>query len=85
MYFFIKDDQMPTTRTMAVIDMKSRHSSRDLKILMKVLADYKIDLDHVLVCVTDNASNMVRFVSDLNEEQILIINHQYHLQLQAFN
>ena len=35
--------------------------------MFKVLDDYEVPLDHVLCCVTDNATNMVKLVTTMNE------------------
>ena len=37
-------------------------------IIDKVLKDYEIPLEKVLCCVTDNASNMVKLVTTMNED-----------------
>lgn len=58
---------VPVTKTLAVVDTLSHHSAHDLRqIILKKLEEFKISLDQVLVCVTDNASNMVKLVHDLN-------------------
>jgi hypothetical protein len=66
--YFSKTKKVPITSTLAVVDTQSRHSARELKdIIEKVLEDYKIPLANILCCVTDNASNMVKLVSTMNE------------------
>jgi hypothetical protein len=67
---------LPTTRTLAVIDTQSKHSASELKDMIKnVLDDYEIPLNHILCCVTDNASNMIKLVSSMNE-----VPYQYQCQ-----
>ena len=57
------------TRTLGVVDTLCEHGSKMLKeMIVKVLADYEIPLDHVVCCVTDNASNMIKLVELLNED-----------------
>ena len=57
------------TRTLGVVDTLCEHGSKMLKeMIVKVLADYEIPLDHVVCCVTDNASNMITLVELLNED-----------------
>ena len=66
--YISKSTKLPTTSTLAVVDTLSRHSARDLKtIIERILDEYGIPVDHILCCVTDNASNMVKLVSDMNE------------------
>jgi 3-methyladenine DNA glycosylase AlkC len=62
--------KLPTTCTLAVVDTKSKHTARELReILDTVLSDYDIPLGHILCCVTDNATNMVKLVSSMNDDQ----------------
>ena len=62
--------KLPTTCTLAVVDTKSKHTARELReILDTVLSDYDIPLGHILCCVTDNATNMVKLVSSMNNDQ----------------
>jgi hypothetical protein len=73
--YFCPMTKLPTTRTLAVIDTKSRHSAKELKEMIdSVLEDYKIPLSHILCCVTDNASNMVKLVSTMNEVPTVLHN-----------
>ena len=63
-----KAKKLPSTSTLAVVDTQSRHSARELKdIIETVLDDYEIPLSNILCCVTDNASNMVKLVTTMNE------------------
>lgn len=60
-----------TTRTLAVLDTESQHTAAELrKLLMKVLDNYEIPLDHILTGVTDNASNMVKLMDEMNKVSI---------------
>ena len=34
--------------------------------MIKVLQEFEVRVNNVLACITDNASNMVRLVKDLN-------------------
>ena len=64
---YINSDNEAVTKTIAVVDTKSQHTSLQLKtILEKVLAKYDLSWSSVISCVTDNASNMVRLVKDCN-------------------
>lgn len=66
---FIDKSDNPVTKTLALVDTKSRHTSRDLKaLLMKILDDFNISLSRVVCIVTDNASNNVKMMKDLNLE-----------------
>lgn len=66
---YVNKDKLPTTSTLKVVDTQSQHSAIELKnIIEKVLEDYEIPLEKVLCCVTDNASNMVKLVSTMNED-----------------
>ena len=63
---------MPVTRTLALLDTKAQHTATQLrKILLTVLEEYNINTSQVLACDTDNASNMVKLVKDLNKEDYL--------------
>ena len=68
--WFVDDQGLGVTRTLAVVDTKSRHTtSRELKeIIHIVLCDYNIPLANIICCVTDNATNMVKLVSMMNED-----------------
>ena len=54
-------------KTLCVRDTYSAHSSHYLRrMTVKVLEDFNIDTKNVLAVVTDNASNMVKMVEDMN-------------------
>jgi hypothetical protein len=73
--------KLPTTRTLAVIDTRSKHTARELKEMIdRVFEEYQIPLNHILCCVTDNASNMVKLVSTMNEVCTLPYSTQYTKQ-----
>jgi len=56
------------TKTLVIRDTHAQHSSKFLTQLVKDgWQDYGIQKDHVLCIVTDNASNMVSTVKQLNE------------------
>jgi hypothetical protein len=66
---YVNKDKLPTTATLKVVDTRSQHTAMELKdIIDKVLKDYEIPLEKVLCCVTDNASNMVKLVTTMNED-----------------
>ena len=66
---FVDDQGLGITRTLAVVDTESRHTSSELKeIINGVLQDYDIPLANIICCVTDNATNMVKLVSMMNED-----------------
>jgi len=66
---YIGNNDKPVTRTLSVTDTRSQHTSRELKsLLLNILDDFAIPLDHVLCCVTDNAANMIKVVKDFNTE-----------------
>ena len=59
--------KLPTTCTLAVVDTLNKHTAKELReILDTVLSNYEIPLSHILCCVTDNASNMVKLVSSMS-------------------
>lgn len=61
--------KLPTTCTLAVVDTRSKHTAKELREIMDtVLSDYEIPLSHILCCVTDNASNMVKLVSSMSRD-----------------
>ena len=65
---FVKDNQA-VTRTLAVVDTRSRHTAFELRLILNsVLTDYEISKKNILVAVTDNASNMVKLMADMNKE-----------------
>ena len=69
-----------------MVDTQSRHSARELKdIIETVLDNYEIPLSNILCCITDNASNMVKLVTTMNEvcmmyEQYGACNTMYRYQ-----
>jgi hypothetical protein len=66
---YVNKDKLPTTSTLKVVDTRSQHTATELKdIIEKVLKDYEIPMEKVLCCVTDNASNMVKLVTTMNED-----------------
>jgi hypothetical protein len=53
---------------LAVIDIQSYYSTSELKeIIENVLEECEILLQHILCCLTDNAGNMMKLVSTLNQ------------------
>jgi hypothetical protein len=53
---------------LAVIDIQGYDSTSKLKeIIENVLEEYEILLQHILCCLTDNASNMMKLVSTMNQ------------------
>lgn len=65
---FVAEDHQMVTRTLAVRDTAAHHSSEYLKQLVEeVLLEYGLKKEQVLCIVSDNASNMLRTVSRLNE------------------
>ena len=66
---FVDDQGLGITRTLAVVDTESRHTSSELKeIINGVLQDYDIPLANIICCVMDNATNMVKLVSMMNKD-----------------
>jgi hypothetical protein len=66
---YVNSNNEAITTTLSITDTKSQHTSSELKVLLHIiLEEYDIPLNHVLCCVTDNASNMIRVVKDLNED-----------------
>ena len=81
-----KETGEPVTRTLAVLDTLSRHTAKELKeILMKILEEYEIPLDHVLCCVTDNVTNMVKLVKDMNKERFIYQQKTLNKRLRLFS
>ena len=67
--WFVDDQGLGVTRTLAVVDTESRHTTSELKkIINIVLCDYDIPLANIICCVMDNAANMVKLVSMMNED-----------------
>jgi hypothetical protein len=66
---YVNSNNEAITTTLSITDTKSQHTSSQLKVLLhNILESYDIPLNHVLCCITDNASNMIRVVKDLNED-----------------
>ena len=64
---FINRSTVPSTKTLALVDTRAQHTSKDLKaMLLKILDEFKIEINQVICIVTDNASNNIRMVKDLN-------------------
>ena len=62
---------LPTTCTLSVVDTHSRHSAKDLKeMVVKVLDDFNLPLDHIAAAVSDNAANMITLVAKMNEVKL---------------
>ena len=56
---------------MGVIDTESKHSAIDLRrMLLKILEDYNLPVCKTLAGITDNASNMVKLMVDLDKVNI---------------
>ena len=67
---FVDDQGLGVTRTLAVVDTENRHTRRELKeIINVVFRDYDIPLANIICFVTDNATNMVKLVSMMNEDE----------------
>ena len=59
-----------TIKTLALVDTEANYTSSHLKeILFDTLKQFNISKQQVLACVVDNASNMIRTVQLLNEEE----------------
>ena len=57
------DTNGPVTKTLAVIDTRSRHSSAAIKQMVDETIDrFDIKPNHVICAITDNAANMVKAV-----------------------
>jgi len=66
---FIDDNSNVVTKTLAIVDTKAQHTSKELKaLLMKVLEDFEIPLKNIVCVVTDNASNMLKLVKTLSAD-----------------
>ncbi len=64
---YVNNKNEAITETLTVTDTRSQHTSQELKILLhNILKEFEIPLKNVLCCVTDNASNMIKVVKDLN-------------------
>lgn len=67
---FVKRSGELVTKTIAVRDSKDRHDSFYLRsLIIEVLDEYELSKDQVISIVSDNASNMVKTVKKLNEEE----------------
>ena len=66
---FPDKDGIGVTRTIAVVDTQAQHTAASLKrYLLCILQQYEIKPTQILCAVTDNASNMVKLVADINKE-----------------
>ena len=64
---FLNNVNKLVTKTLKIVETKSQHTAQELKALLsKVLEEFEVKVNNVLACITDNASNMVRLVKDLN-------------------
>ena len=66
---FVDDDGTNLTRTLAVKDTKAQHDSTYLKHVIGVLEEYHIQKQQIVSIVTDNASNMIKTIEKLNEDE----------------
>ena len=58
----------PITKTLAVLDTKSRATAKDLEaFLMEALDRFGISTQQLVCCVSDNSANMVKLVKDLDK------------------
>jgi len=66
--FFDTAEQKTVTKTLKVMDTKDQHTSGQLKtMLLSILNDYGIKLTNVVCVVSDNASNMIKMVTHLQD------------------
>jgi len=66
---FVDDDGKNITRTLAVKDIKAHHDSTYLQhVIEGVLEEYHIQKQQIVSIVTDNASNMIKTIENLNED-----------------
>ena len=64
---FLNNVNKLVTKTLKIVETKSQHTAMEVKALLsKVLEEFEVQVNNVLACITDNASNMVRLVKDLN-------------------
>lgn len=55
-------------QTLAIKELKKSHTSEYIKaMIIEVLGEYEISLQQILTITTDNGSNMIKAVKDLNE------------------
>ena len=67
--WFVDDQGLGVTRTLAVVDTESRHTSSELKkIINVVLHDYDIPQAKIICCFMDNATTMVKLLSMMNKD-----------------
>jgi len=67
---FVDDDGTNLTRTLAVKDTKAQHDSTYLKhVIEGVLEEYHMQKQQIVSIVTDNASNMIKTIEKLNEDE----------------
>ena len=66
---FPDKDGIGVTKTIAVLDTHAQHTAASLKrYLLSILQQYEIKPTQILCAVTDNASNMVKLVADINKD-----------------
>ena len=62
-------NEQSITKTLAVVDTLCEHKGRFIKVMIqKVLDEYEIPLKNVIMCVTDNAKNMIGTVQQINRD-----------------
>lgn len=67
--FIDSNTKEPVTRTLAVKDTEAQHTALELKALLeKILQEFDIPMSKIVCCVTDNASNMVKMLKDINRD-----------------
>ncbi|XP_073819412.1 uncharacterized protein [Musca autumnalis] len=73
---YIKDGKI-VIKTLAVKELKSRHTAEYLKsIILEVLKEYGVDTRNILSITTDNGSNMIKTVNNLNSDLQLMTNEE---------
>ena len=59
-------NEQSITKTLAVMDTLCEHKGKFIKVMIqKVLDEYEIPLKNVIMCVTDNAKNMIGTVKEI--------------------
>jgi hypothetical protein len=68
-YFVSLTTKLPTKRTLAVIiNTRSKHFARELKNMIDgILEEHQNSFNNAICCVIDNASNMVKLFSTMDE------------------